>query len=207
MSHPLIHSIILILTISFSFLLVKTSFYQYELQITALLFFVYFVAKKIWKKIPLLDSVVFTLIILNIINSTGGTTSPLFFLTYFLIFALSLLIEPVISITTTLTLVVFYLLTSSYQSTKELLAIFSLPFLTPFAIFLGKEQVKNAKLKSQNAKLKEQSFLFLSLVIKNHLKSIREAVENFMGDHELEKIKKNARRVEELIDRYERSSN
>jgi hypothetical protein len=225
MSPEIFHSIILILTIAFSFSLVKTQFYQYDLQITALIFIVYFLAKKISKEIPrrprqlagpprndkegtrLLDSIIFTLIILNIVNSTGATKSPLFFLNYFLIFALSLLLEPIISITTTLTLVIFYLLSlPENQSIKELLPIFSLPFLTPFAMFLGQEYMENQKLKVKSQKLEEDNFLFLSLVIKKHLQNIKEAVTNFMGDHELDIIKKSTNRMEHLIDKFEKSS-
>lgn len=219
MPAEIFHSIILILTIAFSFLLTKTFFYQYDLQITALIFIVYFLGKKIAsqssKNIVLdgrltddqriFDGVIFTLIVLNIINSTGATQSPLFFLNYFLIFALSLLLEPIISITTTLTLVIFYLLSlPPNQSLKELLPIFSLPFLTPFALLLGQEHIKIQKLKTKNQKLREETFLFLALVIKNHLKNIKDAVENFMGDHELEIIEKNIQRLEKLIEKYEK---
>jgi hypothetical protein len=216
MSLEIFHSIILILTITFSFILIKTPFYRYDLHITALIFIVYFLAKRILPKLPItnyqllssriVDSIIFTLIILNIVNSSGGTKSPLFFLNYFLIFALSLILEPIISITTTLTLVIFYLLSlPENQSIQELLPIFSLPFLTPFAMFLGQEYVENIKLKTKNEKLEEDSLLFLSLIIKNHLKNIKKAVENFMGDHELEQIKKSTHRMEKLIEKFEKS--
>lgn len=221
MPTEIFHSIVLILTIAFSFLLVKTSFYQYDLQITALIFVIYFFGKKIASKQPKdsvssdrrsdyyrgFEAVIFTLIILNIINSTGSTQSPFFFLNYFLLFALSLILEPVISITATLTLVIFYLLSlPPNQSLKELLPIFSLPFLTPFALLLGQEQIKIQKLKIESQKLREETFLFLALVLKNHLKNIKEAVENFVGDHQLEIIRKNSRRMEKLIEKYEKQS-
>jgi len=227
MSAEIFHSISLIFTIAFSFLLVKTPFYQYDLQITALIFIVYFLAKKIAlpqakhsiasgrssyytpQQYPhrLLDSLIFTLLILNIVNSTGATKSPLFFLNYFLIFALSLLLEPIISITTTLTLVIFYLLSlPPNQPIQELLPIFSLPFLTPFALFLGQEYLENQKLKVKSQKLKEDNFLFLSLIIKKHLNNIKEALANFMGDHELHQIKKSVQRMEKLIEEYEKSN-
>ena len=47
--------------------------------------------------------------------------------------------------------------------------------------------------------------LFITLLIKNHLKNIKEAVENFVGDHELDIIKKSASRMEKLIEKYEKS--
>lgn len=218
MTPEIFHSIILIITTAFSFFLVKTPLFQYDLQITAFLFVLYFLSKRLLKSQliainskflsqKLIDSVVFTLVILNFINSTGGPSSHLFFLNYFLIFALSLLLEPIISITFSLNLVIFYLINlSSNQSLKEIITIFSLPFLTPFALLLGQEHLKIQKLKIKNQKLKEETFLFLTLIIKNHLKNIKEAVENFMGDHHLQIIKKSVRRLERLIDRFEKNS-
>ncbi len=215
MSPAIIHSIILVFTIAFSFVFSKTSFAQYDLQISALLFLILFLGKRFFKdKSRLLESVVFTLIVLIIINSTGGITSDFFFLIYFLLFSLSLLLEPIISITTTLTLVIFYIMSlPENQEIKGLLPIFSLAFLTPFAMFLGQEFKKNYKLRIANSALKktiisnqEETFLFLSLMLKNHLKSIKHAVENFMGDHQLHQIKKHTREIERLIEKFEKES-
>jgi hypothetical protein len=147
------------------------------------------------------------MIVLGIVNTTGATESPFFFLIYFLLFSISLLLEPVISITSTLALIVFFLMSiPPNQSLKNLLPIFSLAFLTPFAMFMGQEYTQISKLKSQNSKLKEDTFLMLSLMLKNHIKNIKNAVENFMGDRELHEIKKSAHRMEKVIEEYEKSS-
>jgi len=153
----------------------------------------------------LIESVIFTLVILGIINSTGGLSSPFFFLSYFLLFSLSLLLEPIISITTTLTLIIFFLFSlPANQSFSTLLPIISLAFITPFALYLGEEHRKNEKLKVKNEKTKEETFLFLSLLLKNHLKNIKEAIENFVGDHELTSIRKSVSRMEKLIEKFEK---
>jgi hypothetical protein len=208
MSKEIVHSLILISTIALTFLFPKTSLADYDLQIAAFLFIVLFAAKRFF--IPrqtgshLLESVVFSLIVLGIVNTTGGPASPFFFLIYFLLFSLSLLLEPIISITTTLALIIFFLLSlPENQSLKNLLPIFSLAFMTPFALFLGQEYLQNEKLKIKNEKLQEDAFLFLSLMIKNHLKNIKGAVENFMGDHQLDIIKKSVHRMEKLIEKFE----
>ena len=210
MAKELIHSLILIITIVFSFLFPKTYLSQYDLQIIAILFIILFIGKRIKREKEstsyLLESTIFTLIILGIVNTTGATSSPFFFLIYFLLFSLSLLLEPVISITVSLTLIIFYLLTMpENQNLKSLLPIFSLAFITPFATFLGQEyvQAQKSKLKIQN--LKKETFLFLSLMIKNHLKNIKEAVENFLGDHQLSIIRKSTRQMEKLVDKFEKS--
>ncbi|MFN4212545.1 MAG: hypothetical protein ACK4FL_01110 [Microgenomates group bacterium] len=211
MPKEIIHSLILIAAIGLTFLFPKTSLAAYDLQLAASLFIILFIAKKFFipKDVPsrLMESVIFTLIVMGIVNTTGGPASPFFFLIYFLLFSLTLLLEPVISITTTLTLIIFFLLTMpENQSLKNLLPIFSLAFLTPFALFLGEEYLQNEKLKMKNEKLQEDTFLFLSLMLKNHLKNIKEAVENFVGDHQLETIKKSLMRMEKLIEKFERSA-
>lgn len=211
MSKEIMHSIILIATIAITFLFPKTNLAQYDVQIGAILFIFLFLAKRYFipRDTPskLMESVIFTMIVLGIVNTTGATESPFFFLIYFLLFSISLLLEPVISITSTLALIVFFLMSiPPNQSLKNLLPIFSLAFLTPFAMFMGQEYTQISKLKSQNSKLKEDTFLMLSLMLKNHIKNIKNAVENFMGDRELHEIKKSAHRMEKVIEEYEKSS-
>jgi len=211
MTKEIIHSLILIFTIALGFIFPKTNLAKYDLQIAAFLFIVLYLVKRI-KPIrnsasKLTESVIFTLIITSIITTTGATQSPFFFLIYFLLFSLALLLEPIISITTTITFICFFLFVlPENQSLKNLLPIFSLAFITPFALFLGQEYLENQKLKVKNQKSKEETFLFLSLILKNHLKNIKEAVENFLGDHQLETIKKSVQRMEKLIEKYENSN-
>ncbi|MBI2051403.1 hypothetical protein HYT33_01440 [Candidatus Roizmanbacteria bacterium] len=205
MRREIAHSLVLVLVIWFAFLFPQTPLVKYDLQITAILFIVFFLAKRFQRGGRLLESVIFTLIVFIIVNTTGGATSPFFFLLYFLLFATALLLEPVISITVTLACTVMFLLFLPEKSgTQPLLAIFSLVFLTPFALFMGQEYIKNEKLKRKSEKEKEDAFLFLSLMIKNQIKNIHSAVENFMGDHELHKIKKSAQDMEEMIEKFEK---
>jgi len=209
MTKEIVHSLVLVFTIVLTFIFPKTNLASYELQITAGLFVILYLAKKIFvpesSQSRLIESVIFTLVILGIINSTGGLSSPFFFLRYFLLFSLSLLLEPIISITTTLTLIIFFLFSlPANQSFSTLLPIISLAFITPFALYLGEEHRKNEKLKVKNEKTKEETFLFLSLLLKNHLKNIKEAIENFVGDHELTSIRKSVSRMEKLIEKFEK---
>ena len=211
MTKEIVHSLILILTIVLAFVFPKTSLSDYEIQITAGLFIMLYLTRKfvssqnIYSR--LIESVVFTLIIVAIVNTTGGINSNFFFLIYFLLFSISLLLEPVVSITATVALIVFFLLSLPQgQDLKNLLPIISLAFITPFAMFLGQEHIQSEKLKVKNKKLEEDSLLFVSLLIKNHLKTIKEAVENFVGDHQLDVIKKSSNRMEKLIEKFEKQS-
>ena len=210
MSKEIIHSLILVFAIVLTFIFPKTNLANYDLQITAILFIVlysvkrFIISKDIYSR--LIESVIFTLIIMGIVNSTGGLVSPFFFLIYFLLFSLSLILEPIISITTTVTLIIFFLLNlPANQDFRTLLPIISLAFITPFAMFMGSEHIKIRQLAEKNEKNKEETFLFLSLLLKNHLKNIKEALENFVGDHELGIIKKSVQRMEKLIEKFEKN--
>lgn len=213
MSPEIIHSLILILSICFGFIFPKTVLANYDLQIIAILFIILFVVRK-WinlNKSRLIESVIFTLVILFVVNTTGGLHSPFFFLLYFLIFSLSLLLEPIIPVTTTLALMLFFIVTfPNNEPIEGLIPVFALAFLTPFALFMGKEymKVQSSELKIQNLKKtviknKEDTFLFLSIMIKNHLHSITKSIDNFMGDHELLTIRKHIRNIEKLIEKFE----
>ena len=208
MSKEIVHALILIFTIILTFILPKTNLAQYDLQICAGLFILlyltknFIISKNIYSR--LIESVIFTLIIMGIVNSTGGMNSPFFFLIHFLLFSLSIILEPIISITTTVTLIIFFLSNlPANQSFNTLMPIISLAFITPFAMFLGQEKIEAEKLKVKSEKTKEDTFLFLSLLLKNHLKNIKEAAQNFVGDHQLEIIKKSAQRMEKLIEKFE----
>lgn len=208
MSKEIIHALVLIFTVVLTFIFPKTNLAQYDLQISAGLFiFLYLTKNFILSKNTysrLIESVIFTLIIMGIVNSTGGLSSPFFFLIHFLLFSLSIILEPIISITTTITLIIFFLLNLPMnQDFKTLMPIISLAFITPFAMFLGQEKIEAQKSKLKNQKQKEETFLFLSLILKNHLKNIKEAAQNFVGDHQLEIIKKSAQRMEKMIEKFE----
>lgn len=213
------HAAIVILVIGLTFMLPQTELSAYNLQISAALFVILFIAKKfVIPKDPksrLLESVVFTFIILSVVNTTGGVQSPFFFLLYFLLFAQSLLLEPVIAVAVTVALVCFYLMSlPADQPFDAILPIFSLAFMAPFAHFLGREYITALREKQANVLLsrklvrdEEQTLLFLFLIMKNHITNILEATEDFTGDHELEKIRKNAKRMDTLIEKYKDGQN
>jgi hypothetical protein len=210
------HSLILMVTMAASFVFAKSQLSDYQLQVSAFFFIVYFLLKRFspQKSIfehKLFDGIVFTFIIVSIVNTTGGITSPLFFLTYFLIFALTLLLEPVISISSTLALIILFLLSvPEGQTFDKLIPLFSLPFLTPFALFLGQQYQKVLRQKNQIKNLRDQTienrkntFFFMSLVLKDHIKTINTSLDNFVGEKEIQKIRTSVHRIEKLIDDYE----
>lgn len=202
------HSLLLIICIGLAFIFPQTALAAYDIEIAAFLFVLLFVARKLSlfsRKTRLFESAIFTLVILGIINTTGGMQSPFFFLVHFLLFSITLLLEPVIPIIVTLTLMVFFIFTVHGQVTLiQLLPIFSLALMTPFALILGNEYEETKRLKKSISSQTENTYLFLSLMLKNHLKEIQNSIDNFVGDHELSSIKRQVRNMEKLIDMFEK---
>ncbi len=207
MRRDVLHSIILVLAIAFSFLFARSPLAIYDLQLAAILFITLFLLKRFVKTNRAFEAIIFTIIVFVIVNTTGGLQSQFFFLIYFLLFALSLLLEPIETIIATLTAILFYLIYLPQNNLLEnLIPLISLALLTPFAMFMGQEFLKNENLKVKNAKEHENTFLFLSLLFKNHLKNIRQSLENFMGDKELGEIKQSTNNMEKLIEKFEQEN-
>lgn len=208
MTKELLHAVLLVLSIALMFIFPQTPLRTYELEIAALLFIILFAVRKLSlfsKKTRLFESVVFTLIIMGIVNTSGGIASPYFFLIYFLLFALTLLLEPIISIITTVTLMIFYVFTISGTATiSQLIPIFSLALMTPFALIMGNEYEETKRLRKTMSRQTENTFLFLSLLMKNHIKSIQEQLDNFVGDHQLQSIQKSINSMRKQIDMFEK---
>ena len=208
MTKELIHSIILVVCIVLAFIFPQTYLAMYDIEIAAGLFILLFVTRRFSffsKKTRLFESVIFTFIIIEVITTTGGLNSPYFFLVHFLLFALTLLLEPFIPIIVTFTLMIFFTFTISGQATMtQLLPIFSLALMTPFALILGKEYEETKRLKKSLSSQQENTFLFLSLMLKNNLKEIQKNIDNFTGDYELSAIKRQVHTMDKLIDMFEK---
>ena len=145
----LLHTLFLIIAVALAFFWTSNpSFSYYNLQLIAVFILFFFInqilARHHRHKINLtIDAVIFTVIILLLVISTGGLTSPLFFLIYFLMFGLALLFEPLISVSLTAVIVLFFLFTpTKKEPLNELLQLFSLLLITPVALFFGKQYLK-----------------------------------------------------------------
>jgi len=119
----------------------------YNLQLIAALIILYFLKNlkiinhKTYYLNRYLDTLVLTIIVLLLVFSTGGLSSPLFFLFYFLLFGISFLFEPLLSIAYSFVLIIF--LTIQLNSPQDLLKVFSLVFVAPLALFFGQQYLQN----------------------------------------------------------------
>lgn len=199
--------LVLMTAVLSSFAVSKVNLYSYDLPIALILFISLFTVKKFifprgetWR---LIEAFIFTLIALFTVITTGGINSPFFFLIYFLIFSLSILFEPAISLSTSMMIILLFIITTSPDVPfKSLIPIFSLAFLAPFALLLSQERIENERLKVQERSLRENTYLFLSLTLKKHLNSIKDLAENIRQD-EAQAVKNQVKIMEKLIQRYE----
>lgn len=225
-----LHSSLLILSLGISYIISKSSLASNQLQIAAIVFIFYFFIKRIsflntlfFKHVKTLETAFLLFICLNIVLATGSLTSPFFFLMYFVLFAISILLESELSITTTIGIIVLFLFDTPVGGKLDnYIPLISLPLLFPFALLLAKQyhkdeiqrqiisSLKRSKQKviTNSTKDKEDQFLFLSLIIKNHLKHILESLEKSDSyPPKLTDIKQKVKRIILLIDQYEKDTN
>jgi len=199
----LLHTLFLIIAVALAFFWTSNpSFSYYNLQLIAVFILFFFInqilARHHRHKINLtIDTVIFTVITLLLVISTGGLTSPLFFLIYFLMFGLALLFEPLISVSLTAVIVLFFLFTpTKKEPLNELLQLFSLLLITPVALFFGKQYLKvlqdeeKIKILEEEEKIMEEQvekeetdiLLFTCLELKRGLTEILDQTSHLLAD-------------------------
>lgn len=143
-SHVVKHSLILIFAIAIILIWAISSYTMFAVQIVASLFALFIVKFAFRDHInphtdSLLDSVILTGLVLTIVSATGGLSSPVFFLVYFLLFILSLLLTPAIPLIVSFVLILYFLFTSDITVQSDLLPLLSFPLITPLAVYFGKQ--------------------------------------------------------------------
>lgn len=158
---PILHTIILgaAVAITFSWA-VNEKLSYYSLQLAAFLLLTLVITHRILKpaSFKLVESTVSTMAVLLVTQATGGITSPLFFLNYFLLFELSLLLEAIIPMILSVFLIFFYFLTNDVATSPFLItALLAFPIMTPLAYYFGKiynkEENQKRELRSLNKKI------------------------------------------------------
>jgi len=152
MSKFLLHTLFLVAAVVLVFIWTNLpALSVYTLQLIALFVIAYFVnqfyfrrKKLLFSKINLtIDAVIFTMVVLLLVSSTGGISSPLFFLLYFLMFGLALLFEPAITFSLALAIVIFFLFQPSKEEPlADALQVLALLLITPLAMFFGKQYLR-----------------------------------------------------------------
>lgn len=162
----------------------------YEIYIAAGGFILYYLVKSILRlrhrSYLILDACAFTFLVSVLVLTTGGITSPFFFLIYFLVCAIALLIDWPTALAASLGYICFFIFSLPVGSIAgHLIPLGSIALLTPFAILLGQEHHKllqeenkihqmekiQAYLENENSKEKNDTILFVLTPIKMKLQS------------------------------------
>lgn len=158
----------------------------YTLQLTGILALLYIGTHSLRRHFPklfhrssiTLDLTILTSMILLLVTETGALTSPLFFLLYFLLFAVSMLyeIEATLVLTGALILYFIFLPGTNLSDLMHLSQLGALIMITPLALFTGHQYEVSLEEKEARRRLthhlshqETDTLLFLSLNLKNTL--------------------------------------
>lgn len=200
------HAILLSLAIFIASFIAKSSLHQYDLTIAAFLFITLFILKRFTfptsDVAKMAESIIFTAVSVYIVMATGKNSSPFFFLLYFLLFSLSLMLEPAISLTTTLILVMILIASLDQEpSFSAILPIFSLAFLTPFAMLLGQEYVQMQKLQKKNLK-EEKELHTIHEELSQKITSMQKSVESLRDSESKEHLTRDLTSLRSHVDTH-----
>ncbi|MBM3208755.1 hypothetical protein FJZ40_00475 [Candidatus Shapirobacteria bacterium] len=217
----LFHSFLLGLAVLLTFFWVNDpSLSPYDLQLVAGLVISYFFFRLLKIKSSVApEAIILTVVILLLVSSTGGLNSPVFFLTYFLLFGVSLFFEPAVTLTLTLSLAFFF--ADSLNSLNAAVQLGSFLFITPLALFFGRQYLKvlhqkgeiqilarqKEELEKKLETEEEDSLLWLCLNLKAGLTSIIDKTSSFVADMRLSPIhRESLREIHEIAKRLLRQS-
>ncbi len=111
-----------------------------------------------------------TFIVMLIVFTTGGLSSPVFFLTYFLLFSLAFQNTPKTILPYSAFLII--LLSQSLNSIDSLIPLVSLLFISPLVWIVSQEHLSNNFMSTSISQKQTDALLWLSLRFKNSLTQI-----------------------------------
>lgn len=139
-----IHTLLLLLSVGLTYAWTKNpNLSSFNLQAVGFIVICYFLIRFNNRRSRLtliVDGTIFTILTLLLVISTGGLQSPIFFLFYFLLFAISLLFEPLQSALLAISLV-FIFLPQPWSQIKDVgvVNLVTLISITPLSVVFGKK--------------------------------------------------------------------
>jgi len=190
---PAIKSTLYFIPVFIAFLLTQSSFFiPFLVQIIALTAIIFILSLIFFHRF----SIVLIIFLTNlIILSTGAISSPLFFLIYFLLFALSFQNHPLTNLSYSLITIIFF--SYSLSSPTTIIQLLSLILITPLTWFISYSQDLSQKNESNLSQDETDFLLWISLHLKS---SLREII--FLSDNsKITKIAKNLIKDSEKLGR------
>lgn len=124
-----------------------------------------------------------------LVFTTNGLSSPVFFLIYFLLFALAFQHPPSTTIAYSLVLIIF--LAQSLVSLISLIPLLSLILITPLAWFIGKQHLENLNLNYHLSLDETKILLWFSLKFKTGIQKIIDQSSQLLENPTLSHTQKN----------------
>jgi len=125
------------------------AFFLRSLQLTAFVVVLYFIigavsrtSEPMKKYKTYVDFFFLTLITYQIVYTTGSLSSPVFFLSYFLLFGVALLFEPSAALSLATISSIFFLLGPRKDMLADFLQIASIFLISPIALLFGSQYIK-----------------------------------------------------------------
>lgn len=205
-----------IIAVMFSF----SPFAVYDLQVIALLFFIYIVLKRKFMSSFGYFTFEVSLFIFTgvvIVFSSGGLNSPLFFLLYVLIGACALLLERATLWVLAVVILSAFIGTEEWNFTlRELISLASVPLVSYVAQYVGNIHKSYRKQKAlmyefirsrnnvKQAKTheKEQTLLFITTILTRHFDDIKQRLVDFSGDEDLRYLKTKMKDIDNVIHKF-----
>lgn len=197
----LLHSAIVAVSLFLSYLVARTSLSDYSLQISGFLVAIYILISFLVRKKfinpssrAVFDISIFSFAVSLLVFSTGGFASSVFFLTYFLLFGMSLISGPATSLIAALTFAILFLLTPKIDFWTEILQIASLLAIAPISVMFGRQYLEILKNEQKIRVLKNISQDFAE-----EIKFQEEQVKNWTEGDFREKLVKMQKYLAELL--------
>ena len=197
----LIHNILVVLALGLAYFVAQTSLSEYSLQISGILVAIYmFISFLIRKRFLTytsrvsFDVFVFSFAVSFLLFTTGGFTSPIFFLTYFLLFGIALLSAPATSIVAAVGFVILFILTPRSDYWAEILQIASLLSIAPISAMFGKQHLQIFQDSQKINVLKSVSQDFI-----DEVKTQKEDVKNWTEGDFREKLVEMQKHLKEFL--------
>jgi len=201
---PFLQSLVLALSFLFIFIWQNTSLSSYTVPFLGFFVFIYILLSARRKGLGFLTMggngpwgiFILQTIILLIIFSTGGLSSSLFFLLYFLSFGIAFVFEPaVIFVFVVLTILIFLPAFPKDDVMGNYLKLFSLLLISPLAYFFGKQYRQQDKEEEKINALEERT--------KDAADTIATDVEKVLKDQKQSLKQETTERLNEILEETE----
>ena len=141
--------ILAVIAVVVAFLISISPLASYGLQIAALMIIIYVAVSFLIRKEILstdikvtLDILIFSMTISLLVFTTGGFSSPVFFLSYFLLFGIALFSSPITATAITVTFALLFIVAPKADIWIDLLQIGSLLAIAPLSVLFGKQYLR-----------------------------------------------------------------